>query len=112
MNRRHAHQTIARLGKRAGISNVRCSPHTFRHTCALLFLQRGGDAISLQRILGHASLTMTRRYVFQTVDDLADSHRKSSPAFIPLDYFHTRYSNSTTSGHPYKANITNRTGIG
>lgn len=80
MNRRHAHQTIARLGRRANVREKRCSPHTLRHTSALFFLRRGGDALSLQRLLGHTTLAMTNRYVSSaTVDDLEAAHRRASP---------------------------------
>lgn len=80
MNRRHAHQTIARLGNRRNIGEKRCSPHTLRHTSALFFLRRGGDALSLQRLLGHSTLAMTNRYVASTtVDDLEAAHRRATP---------------------------------
>jgi site-specific recombinase XerD len=58
-------------GKKAEISGVRCSPHTFRHTAAVRFLRNGGDIFSLQRILGHTSLEMTRKYC-----ELADITRR------------------------------------
>ena len=80
MNRRHAHQTIARLGKRANIREKRCSPHTLRHTAAVLFLRRGGDALSLQRLLGHTTLAMTTHYVASaSLDDVEAAHRRASP---------------------------------
>ena len=80
MNRRHACQTITRLGKRANIRDKRCSPHTLRHTSALLFLRRGGDGLSLQRLLGHTTLAMTNRYLASvSVDDLEAAHRKACP---------------------------------
>ncbi len=80
MNRRHAHQTIVRLGRRANVPGKRSSPHTLRHTSALFFLRRGGDALSLQRLLGHTTLAMTNRYVSSaTVDDLETAHRRASP---------------------------------
>ena len=41
---------VERRGKKAGITGVRVSPHTFRHTMAVTFL-RNGDVFSLQRIL-------------------------------------------------------------
>ncbi|GAH01677.1 unnamed protein product, partial [marine sediment metagenome] len=42
-------QIVRRYGKRAGISGVRCSPHTFRHTFAKNYLLNGGDIFSLQK---------------------------------------------------------------
>ena len=81
MNRRHAHQTIARLGRRANIREKRCSPHTLRHTAALLFLRRGGDALSLQRLLGHATLAMTTslRRRARPLTSVEAAHRRASP---------------------------------
>jgi site-specific recombinase XerD len=77
VTRRHAHQLLARLGRRAGIDGVRVSPHTLRHTFATLFLQRGGDSLLLQRLLGHTTLAMTRRYVALRTDDLLSAHRRA-----------------------------------
>ena len=53
---------LATYGKRAGITRVRVSPHTFRHTFALWFVRKGGSPFHLQKILGHSSLDMSRRY--------------------------------------------------
>jgi len=76
---RHCHNHISRLGKRAGIEGVRCSPHTLRHTFAKMFLERGGNVFALQEILGHSSLAMTRRYVALANADVAEAHRRASP---------------------------------
>lgn len=49
-----------RLKKKTGIT--RLSPHFLRHTFATRYLINEGDAFSLQMILGHTSLKMTRKY--------------------------------------------------
>lgn len=72
-------QLLGRLKARAGIG-ARCNPHTFRHTFAHRYLVNGGDVFSLQRILGHASLDMVRRYVALADLDVANRHRVASPA--------------------------------
>ena len=70
---------LSRLGQKAGISGVRCSAHTFRHTFAKQYLTQGGDIFSLQRILGHSSLEMVKVYVNLALSDVSQQHRKFSP---------------------------------
>lgn len=69
------------LGQRAEFDGVRCTPHTFRHTFAIEFLRNGGGEFMLQMMLGHATLTMTRRYVGALCGaDMIEAHKKFSPA--------------------------------
>ena len=46
--------------------------HVCRHTFASHYLMNGGDILTLQKDLGHASLTMTMRYAHFAPDHLAD----------------------------------------
>jgi site-specific recombinase XerD len=71
---------VERYGKKAGITGVRVSPHTFRHTMAVTFLRNGGDVFSLQRILGHSSLEVLRGYVNLAQSDVSRVHQRNSPA--------------------------------
>lgn len=64
----------------AGITGVRCSPHTLRHSMAVSYLRNGGDVFSLQKLLGHSDLTMTRRYAELSQTDVQNKHRLYSPA--------------------------------
>ncbi len=64
-------QLMSGLGKRAGLDK-RVYPHLLRHSFATEMLNRGMDAITLSRILGHSSLVMIQRtYVHQTASDLS-----------------------------------------
>ncbi len=70
---------ITRIGERAGITGVRCSPHTLRHTFAKTYLLEGGDIFSLQKILGHGSLEMVKAYLNLATSDVSQQHRRFSP---------------------------------
>jgi site-specific recombinase XerD len=54
---------IKKLGRKAGLQGVRCSPHTFRHTFCIQFLRNGANLFSLQQMTGHSSLEVLRGYV-------------------------------------------------
>lgn len=54
-------------------------PYDLRHAFALLYLRNGGHAFGLQKTLGHTDMSMTRRYVNLTGQDLQESHRMASP---------------------------------
>jgi site-specific recombinase XerD len=47
--------------ERAGVRDA--APHRFRATFATRFILKGGDIITLQTLLGHSTLDMTRRYI-------------------------------------------------
>ncbi|MDP7620289.1 MAG: tyrosine-type recombinase/integrase [Dehalococcoidia bacterium] len=70
---------IKHHGARAGITRVRVSPHTFRHTFAVMFVRNGGSPFHLQRILGHADLAMSRRYCELADVDFITQHQELSP---------------------------------
>jgi len=72
-------QLLRRYGRRAGISAVRCSPHTLRHTFAKNYLLNGGDIFSLQKILGHSSLASVRVYLNLFDADIKKQHLRFSP---------------------------------
>lgn len=56
------------------------SAHVLRHTFASHFIMNGGDILSLQKILGHASIAMTMRYAH-----LSSDHLLAAKALNPLE---------------------------
>ena len=77
---RRVQAIIRHYGEKAGIKGIRCSPHTLRHTAAVMWIRNGGDVFSLQQILGHSSLEMVRVYVNLAQSDVEAAHRRYSPA--------------------------------
>ncbi|WP_244861422.1 tyrosine-type recombinase/integrase [Paenibacillus vini] len=71
-----------RLKRDMNFKDVRCSPHTFRHTFAKNYLMNGGDALSLQKMLRHKQLAMTQRYVNLFGTEL----RKLNDQYNPLQH--------------------------
>ena len=67
---------FSRLKKRLGL--VRLHAHLLRHTSATLHLQNGEDLVSLQRQLGHTSISVTQMYIGRNYGDV-EAHRKTSP---------------------------------
>lgn len=51
-------------------------PHTFRHSFAMYCLKSGMNLRSLQKILGHSSLTTTEIYLKMTGKDVIDDFEK------------------------------------
>lgn len=56
---------VARIGSRAGVSNVH--PHRFRRTFATGLARRGMNIQEVQKLLGHSGVNTTMKYV--NVDD-------------------------------------------
>ena len=67
---------FARLSKKADVPRLHI--HLLRHTFATRYLMNGGDSLSLQRILGHTTLEMTRRYVDMVAMQRTRSSRRRS----------------------------------
>lgn len=78
MGRRVVLRDVKALCKKLGFSPPARTLHSFRHTFAVNYLRRGGGVFHLQRVLGHASLEMTRRYANLMTEDLQAIHQRVS----------------------------------
>ena len=71
-------QSIARYNTRRGVQKT--SIHLFRHTFARKYLiDCGGDAFTLQKLLGHSTLAMTKHYCAIYDADLTKNYDNFSP---------------------------------
>jgi integrase/recombinase XerD len=68
-------------GEKASIrKEIRCSPHTCRHFFAQEQLRNNLDVYSLSRLLGHESISITKRYLQSIKDeDILKMSIKTSP---------------------------------
>jgi integrase/recombinase XerD len=66
------------LCDRRGFRSPQRTLHAFRHTFAINYLRKGGSVFHLQKVLGHATLEMTRRYANLMIEDLQAVHQKIS----------------------------------
>ena len=69
---------IKKLCARLGFDPPARTLHSFRHTFAVNYLRRGGSVFHLQKVLGHSTLEMTRRYANLTTEDLQRVHQSIS----------------------------------
>lgn len=78
-------EAVAKMLKKAASAvsvneNLRVSPHTCRHTFAHLQLKNGLDIYSLSRLMGHANISITQRYLQGIKDcDIVGKSNRSSP---------------------------------
>lgn len=74
------YQIIRELADIAGIESKNCSPHALRRTFAVSMLRRGANVFTVQTMMGHTDLDMTRRYCAVATADVENQHREFSPA--------------------------------
>lgn len=78
-------ETVERIVKECGIKSgvrkeIRCSPHTCRHTYAQINLKNGLDIYAVSRLLGHENISITKRYLQSITDEeVLDMAVKKSP---------------------------------
>ncbi len=74
-------QLLAKLAKKAGWPAKSCSPHMLRRAFAVDYLRAGGDPFTLQILLGHERLDMSRHYAEAlNASDALKAQRAHSPA--------------------------------
>ena len=72
---RNYQRDLKALGVAAGITGVRFSPHTLRHSFSVGYRRKGGNLEYLRRILGHSQISTTQRYLKSLgIEDLQAVH--------------------------------------
>ncbi len=78
VRRMTALRSIKLLCERLGFEPPARTLHSFRHSFAVFYLRRGGSVFHLQKVLGHSTLEMTRRYANLVTADLQAVHERVS----------------------------------
>lgn len=78
LGRRNVLRNVKLLCRKLGFAPPSRTLHAFRHTFAVNYLRRGGSVFHLQKVLGHATLEMTRRYANLVTADLQAVHERVS----------------------------------
>lgn len=68
-----------RISQYAAAAMVKATPHVLRHTFARMYLMGGGDAFSLQQLLGHRDAASTAVYARLWARDLQALHDRHAP---------------------------------
>jgi integrase/recombinase XerD len=72
---------LEEVKRKSGLEGVRVSAHTFRHTFAKFYLQRGGEVFKLSREMGHSTVQVTEVYL---KDFRSSEARKEHVAYSPI----------------------------
>ena len=93
--RHHLHESVLQRAVKQAILRADISkhgsPHTFRHSFAMILLQSGVDPLTIQAWLGHAQVATTHRYAAADVEmmrrglDKAGIRGEVAHRFIPKD---------------------------
>lgn len=78
LGRRNVLRDVKLLCRKLGFVPPARTLHAFRHTFAVNYLRRGGSVFHLQKVLGHSTLEMTRRYANLVTADLQAVHERVS----------------------------------
>ena len=70
---------MSRLSRQLANVKKHVTPHVWRHTCATHLVKNDANLRHVQDILGHRSLNTTERYLWLTITDLKEAHRKFHP---------------------------------
>jgi len=78
LGRRNVLRNVKELCRKVGFEPPARTLHAARHSYASNYLRRGGNALALQRTLGHSDLSTTQRYAHMTTADLQSVHERVS----------------------------------
>lgn len=79
LKKRNVQHLVSRIQKRAGLDDMKVSPHVLRHTSATLAVENGLTAFQLKSQFGWGEIDTALRYIHLSDKSLQESYRNSSP---------------------------------
>ncbi len=71
-------QYLRRLADKAGLKDVKVTPHVFRHTFGTNAAARDANAFMIKEMMGHSSLQTTMKYIHLQTADIQAQHNRFS----------------------------------
>ena len=71
-------QYLRRLAEKAGLKDVKVTPHVFRHTFGTNAAARDANAFMIKDMMGHSSLQTTMKYIHLQTADMKAQHNRFS----------------------------------
>ena len=79
LKERNVEHLVTKIQKKAGLEDIKVSPHVLRHTSATLAVENGLNAFQLKRQFGWEEIETALRYVHLSDKSLQESYLNSSP---------------------------------
>lgn len=79
LKERNVDHLVTKVQKKAGLENIKVSPHVLRHTSATLAVENGLNAFQLKQQFGWEEIETALRYVHLSDKSLQESYTNSSP---------------------------------
>ena len=73
------YRIVRKYMRKANVNGPKLGPHRIRHAFGKHYIKNGGDTRSLQKIMGHSSITNTEIYIELANEEIVAKHHQFTP---------------------------------